>query len=76
MRLIRALCLLMNKPLKDTETSWKRLRCMSRSVEKKVKSYGIYSHQMVVKFRDSMRWRLDDDSYNLDNLVCFICLAV
>ena len=76
MRLIRALCLLMNKPLKDTEASWKRLQCMSRSVKNKVKSYGIHSYGTALKFRDSSRRRLEDDSYNLDNLICFICLAV
>ena len=47
MRLIRALCLLMNKPLKDTETSWRSLRCMSRSVKKKIKSYGIFHTQLL-----------------------------
>ncbi len=74
-RLIRALCLLMNKPMKDTETTWRILRCMSKSVKKKVKACGIYAYATALKFRDSMRRRFDDDSYNSDNLICFVCLA-
>ena len=75
-RLMRALCLLMNKPLKDTEKTWRRLRRMSKSVKKNVKACGIYSYGTALKFRDSMRRRLDDDSYSLDNLICFVCLAL
>ena len=74
-RLIRALCLLMNKPMKDTKKTWRSLRCMSKSVKQKVKACGIYAYATALKFRDAMRRRLDDDSYNLDNLICFVCLA-
>ena len=75
-RLIRAPCLLMNKPMNDKEKTWRRLRGVSKSVKKKVKACGIYSYATALQFRDSMRRRLHDDSYNLDNLICSVCLAL
>ena len=72
-RLIRALCLLMNKPMKDTVESWKILRSMSASVSEKLKSYGAFSYEGAMKFRDSLRSRLNEPRYTLNDLVCFVC---
>ena len=74
-RLIRALCLLMNKPMKDTVASWVILRSMSSSESEKLKSYGVYSYERAIQFRDSLRSRLNGPRYTLNDLVCFVCLV-
>jgi len=58
----------------DLERDWDVLRCMSGEVKTKVAQLGLVMYSSALVFRDGMRTITNDVSYNLMDLVIYICL--
>ena len=73
-RLVRALSAVSNTPLVDDEVAWICWRDMSKHVASVCRETGIYSYQNAIRFRDALRHLTQQHDYNLNDLICFVCL--